>query len=129
MNGSFIDFLRRIGHLCRKELLAILKDPSSRVILIMPALMQSLLFGYAATFDLAHVDYALLDQSRGAASTALIARFDGTGVFKRAATLTSPEQIASLVSRQDALVVIQIGPEFERQLNAGEDAPIQVIID
>ncbi|MBO9514152.1 MAG: ABC transporter permease [Variovorax sp.] len=129
MNGSLLDFLRRVGHLCRKELLAILKDPSSRVILIVPALMQSLLFGYAATYDLTHVDYALLDQSRGAASTALIARLDGTGVFRRAATLASPEQIAPLVNRQDALVVIQIGPDFERRLEAGEDAAIQVIID
>jgi ABC-2 type transport system permease protein len=129
MNGSLFDFLRRIGHLCRKELLAILKDPSSRVILIVPALMQSLLFGYAATYDLTRVDYALLDQSRSGASIALIARLDGTGVFRRAATLTSPDQIAPLVDRQDALVVIQIGPAFERQLYAGENAPIQVIID
>jgi ABC-2 type transport system permease protein len=129
MNGSFIDFLRRVLHLCRKELLVILKDPSSRVILVMPALMQSFLFGYAATYDLTHVDYALLDQSRGGASTALIAKLDGTGVFKRAATLNSPNEIAPIVNAGDALVVIQIGPEFERQLNAGEEAPIQVILD
>ena len=127
--SAFLAFLRRIGHLFRKELLAILKDPSSRVILVMPVVMQSLLFGYAATYDLVRVDYALLDQSRGAASTALIARLDGTGVFRRAATLTSPDQIAPLVNRQDALVVIQIGPDFERRLQAGETAPIQVIID
>ena len=129
MNGSLIDFLRRVAHLCRKELLVILKDPSSRVILVVPALMQSLLFGYAATYDLTHVDYALLDQSRGGASTALIARLDGTGVFKRAATLDSPDQIAPIVNAQDALVVIQIGPQFEQQLNAGLEAPIQVILD
>ena len=129
MNGSFIDFIRRVAHLCRKELLAILKDPSSRVILVVPALMQSLLFGYAATYDLTRVDYALLDLSRSGASTAFIARLDGTGVFRRAATLSSPSQIAPIVSRQDALVVIQIGPLFEEQLLAGEQAPIQVIID
>ena len=129
MLALFPPFLRRIAHLFRKELLAILKDPSSRVILVMPVLMQSLLFGYAATFDLARVDYALLDQSRGGAATALMARLDGTGVFRRAATLASPEQIAPLVNRQDALVVIQIPPDFERRLVAGEEAPIQVIID
>jgi ABC-2 type transport system permease protein len=129
MNGSLIDFLRRVAHLCRKELLVILKDPSSRVILVVPALMQSLLFGYAATYDLTHVDYALLDQSRSGASTALIARLDGTGVFRRAATLDSPIQIAPVVNTRQALVVIQIGPQFEQQLNAGQQAPIQVILD
>jgi ABC-2 type transport system permease protein len=129
MNGSLIAFLRRVAHLCRKELLVILKDPSSRVILVVPALMQSLLFGYAATYDLTHVDYALLDQSRSGASTALIARLDGTGVFRRAATLDSPIQIAPVVNTRQALVVIQIGPQFEQQLNAGQQAPIQVILD
>lgn len=129
MDNAFLDFVRRVANLCRKELLAILKDPSSRVILIVPALMQSLLFGYAATYDLNHVDYALLDQSHSAASTALIAKLDGTGVFRRAATLTSPNEIAPIVNSQDALVVIQIGQQFENQLNAGETASIQVIID
>src|SRR5690349_4186544 len=129
MNGSLIEFLRRVAHLCRKELLVILKDPSSRVILVVPALMQSLLFGYAATYDLTHVDYALLDQSRSGASTALIAKLDGTGVFRRAATLESPVQIAPIVNAQEALVVIQIGPRFEQQLDAGEQAPIQLILD
>jgi len=129
MNGSLIEFLRRVAHLCRKELLVILKDPSSRVILVVPALMQSLLFGYAATYDLTHVDYALLDQSRSGASTALIAKLDGTGVFRRAATLDSPVQIAPIVNAQEALVVIQIGPRFEQQLDAGEQASIQLILD
>lgn len=129
MNASIIDFFRRVANLCRKELLAILKDPSSRVILIVPALMQSLLFGYAATYDLSRVDYALLDQNHSGASVALVAKLDGTGVFRRAATLTSPDQIAPIVNAQEALVVIQIGPQFARQLDAGVAAPIQLIID
>jgi len=129
MNASIIDFVRRTVNLCHNELLVILKDPSSRAILIVPALVQSLLFGYAATYDLTRVDYALLDQSRSSASTALIARLDGTGVFRRAATLDSPNQIAPLVNAQEALLVVQIGPRFEQQLNAGEEASIQVILD
>ena len=43
MNASFIDTVLRILNLCRKEFLAVLKDPASRAILVVPALMQSLL--------------------------------------------------------------------------------------
>jgi ABC-2 type transport system permease protein len=129
MNGSLIVLLRRIANLCRKEFLAVLKDPSSRAILVVPALVQSFLFGYAATYDLTHVPYALLDQSHSAASTALIARLDGTGVFQRAAMLQSQADIARVVDAKEALVVIRIGPRFEQQLRAGESAPIQLIID
>jgi ABC-2 type transport system permease protein len=124
-----LDFLRRVVSLCRKELLAILKDPANRIILVVPSLIESFLFGYAATYDLNNVPYALLDQSRGAASVELIARLDGTGVFRRVATLETPSEIARVIDSGEALMVLQIGPRFERQLNAGEQAAVQLILD
>jgi hypothetical protein len=41
--------------LTRKELLAVLKDPRSRMSLLVPPVVQALIFGYAATYDLNHV--------------------------------------------------------------------------
>lgn len=121
--------LRRLLALCRKEFLAVLKDPSSRVILLVPALMQSLLFGYAGTYDLGEVPYALLDQSHGAAAAELIANLDSTGVFRRVATLRGAGEIAAVIDAQQALLVLCIGPRFEQQLNQGETAPLQLILD
>jgi len=124
-----MDAIHRIAILCRKELLAILKDRASRFVLVVPALVQSVLFGYAATFDLNDVRYALLDQSRGALSAGLVARLDGTGVFHRAATLDSPAQIAGVIDRQQALMVLHLPPDFDRRLSAGDSAPAQLILD
>ena len=90
---ALIATLAQIGALILKELLAIIKEPSSRVILFAPALMQALLFGYGATYDLNHAPYAVLDQSRSAASTELLARLDGAGVFARGhADLVRPDR-------------------------------------
>ncbi|HEY2370490.1 MAG TPA: ABC transporter permease [Polyangiaceae bacterium] len=124
-----IAYLWQILVLCRKELLAILKDPSSRVILFVPVLMQALLFGYGATFDLTNVPYAVVDESGGAASTELLARLDGTGVFKRAATLTSTTEIGPAIDRGDVLLALSFPPDFETRLASGRDAPLQVILD
>ena len=126
---AFIDFWRRLAQLCRKELLAILKDPANRAILVVPALLQSVVFGYAATYNLTNVPYAVLDQSQGAASARLLARLDGTGVFHRVATLTAPRDIARVVDAGDALLVLQFGPDFEARLAQGQEAPLQVILD
>jgi ABC-2 type transport system permease protein len=104
------DFLLRIANLCRKELLAIFKDPASRVILFVPAIMQSLIFGYAATYDLTNVPYALLDQSRTGASAELVAHLDSTGVFHRVATLRTQADIREVIDTEKALLVIQIAP-------------------
>jgi hypothetical protein len=49
------DALFRIVALVRKELLAILKDPRSRIALIAPPIVQCLIFGYAASYDLNNV--------------------------------------------------------------------------
>ncbi|WP_337170601.1 ABC transporter permease [Gemmatimonas aurantiaca] len=129
MPSSFVATMAQIGALIVKELRAILKEPSSRAILLAPALLQGLLFGYGATYDLKHVPYAVLDQSRSAASIALLARLDGTGVFVRDATLTSSSQIAGEIDAGKALMVIGIPSDFEVRLAAGQRAPLQVILD
>ncbi|VFR96777.1 ABC transport system, permease component YbhR [plant metagenome] len=126
---AFFAFLQHLGNLCHKEFLAIFKDPSSRVVLVIPPILQALLFGYGATYDLTNVPYAVLDQSRGAYSTELMARLDGTGVFHRVATLQNSRQIAEPVDAGDALLVIHVPPDFERKLTSGEPAPLQIILD
>lgn len=115
--------------LIRKELLSLIKDRSSRALLLAPVLMQSLLFGYGATYDLTHVPYAVLDQSRGAASAELLARLDGTGVFARVASLTGSEQIDAQIDNGAALLVIVFPADFQNRLAAGHEAPLQVILD
>ncbi|WP_245220314.1 ABC transporter permease [Pusillimonas caeni] len=129
MMDALLAPLAQIASLIRKELLALIKEPASRAILLMPVLVQALLFGYGATYDLRHVPYAVLDQSRGAASTELLARLDGTGVFVREATLTSSRQIARIVDEQKALLVLGIPPDFEERLAAGQRVALQVIFD
>ena len=119
----------RVGSLIRKEVLALLRDPRSRVILFLPPLFQSILFGYAATFDLNHVPYAVYDQDRGAAASDLLARLDGSGVFERIAIIDRASDIARLIDDREALIVVGIGPNFSRKLAAGEQTEVQIIAD
>ena len=66
--NRLMESLLRILALTRKELLAVLKDRRSRMSLLIPPVVQALIFGYAATYDLNHVTYAALDQDHTAAS-------------------------------------------------------------
>lgn len=123
------NYLSQILFLVIKELRALLKDPSSRALLVTPALMQSLLFGYGATYDLTRATYAVLDQSHGHTATQIFAHLNGTGVFRQTATLSSADQIAAMIDGDKALLVISVPEDFERRLAAGEQAPLQVILD
>lgn len=124
-----ITYVAQVLSLIRKEMLALVKDPANRALLFVPAIMQALLFGYGATYDLTHAPYAVLDQSRGTASTELLSRLDGTGVFERVSTLTSSDQIAGMIDSGAALLVIAISSDFEARLSAGREAPLQLILD
>ncbi len=121
--------LLRILSLVRKEVLALIRDPRSRVILFAPALIQSLVFGYAATFDLNNVPYAVFDEDNSGASRDLLAHLDGANAFVRVANIERPEEIARLIDDRTALVVIRIAPDFARHLAAGQPANVQVIVD
>jgi len=123
------DSLRRLFNLCSKEFLAVLKDSANRVILVVPLVLQCLLFGYGATFDLNNVPYAVVDQSRGEQSMRLLARLDGTGKFHRVATLDSPVQIPDMVNSGRALLVLQFASDFDSRLDSEGTAPLQVIAD
>jgi pyoluteorin transport system permease protein len=124
-----LDILLRIVALTRKELLAILKDPRSRVILVVPPILQSLIFGYAATYDLNVVPYAVLDQDHSAASHELLANLEGSGVFQRVANLQQAQDITTTIDDRRALLVVQIPPDFQRNLALGRPANLQVIAD
>ncbi|HTT01449.1 MAG TPA: ABC transporter permease [Steroidobacteraceae bacterium] len=121
--------LQRILALARKELLAVLKDRRSRNSLLLPPIIQCLIFGYAATYDLNHVPYAVLDQDRTAASRELLAGLDGAGVFERVANLQAAEDIGRVIDDRRALLVIQINRDFEKRLLSGQTADVQLIAD
>jgi ABC-2 type transport system permease protein len=124
-----LDALQRILALTLKELLAVLKDSQERFTLLAPPILQCLVFGYAATYDLNDVPYAVLDQDRSGASIQLLARLDGSGIFRRVATLASESEIREQIDSRSALVVLQFDQEFERRLLAGDVAGVQVIAD
>jgi ABC-2 type transport system permease protein len=121
--------LRRILALVLKEFVMILKDPKSRFVIIGPPLIQFIVFGYAATYDLKNVRYAVFDESRSVLSRQLLSRVKGTGIFYLTGTLFSQDQVSEYIDNEKARLVIHIGPEFERNLRTAEPATVQVIAD
>jgi len=129
MSGALWASLLRILALARKELLATFKDTRARYTIFVPPILQALIFGYAATYDLNHVPYAVLDQDHSAASAELLGQIDGSRVFERVADLTRQSDVRAWISDRRALVVVQIPQDFERRLAAGQGADVEVIAD
>ncbi len=121
--------LNRIRALVIKEFLAILRDPKSRFVIIGPPIIQMLVFGYAATFDLTNVPYAIYNEDPDGPARELIARLRGSANFEEVAVVAHEEQIAPLIDSRKVLLVLHVGPRFSRDLLRGRSATVLLIVD
>lgn len=120
---------KRILALTIKEFLALLKDRKGRLVLVVPPLIQLLVFGYAATFELRQVPYAVYSEDRGNVSRDLLAAFRGSSSFNLVAQLQNEIRIAPLIESKQVLMVLRVGPNFSADLLSGRTSQIQIIVD
>jgi len=121
--------MERILALVVKEFLALLRDPRSRFVIIGPPVIQLVVFGYAATYDLNHIPFAVYDECSNVESRDLIARFQGSPNFRQAAVISHDDQVADLLDSRQVMLVLHIGPQFGRDLHSAGTTSVQVILD
>lgn len=121
--------LARLKQMVIKEFIQVFRDKRTRFVLFGPPIIQMLIFGYAATFEIRHVPTVVLDQDHSQESRELISRFSSSPYFEVRRQLTEQRQIPVLIDRGEATVALQIHPGFAQNLRTGETAPLQVIVD
>ena len=120
---------QQIHALFVKELLAVWKDPRSRFVLIGPPIIQLLVFGYAATYDLQDVPIAFYVEDGGGDARELVARFAGSPVFRTVAHLERESDIARVIDAREATLVVHVGQDFSRDLRVAPPARVQLVVD
>ncbi len=115
--------LQRVVALSIKELLALLRDAASRAVLIGPPIIQLLVFGYAATFDLTHVPFVVYNQDQGQLSRDFIARFAGSPSFDLLRIVHNQNALQQAIDDKSALMAMDIDPNFTSDLERGRTSP------
>ncbi|HXW27466.1 MAG TPA: ABC transporter permease [Xanthobacteraceae bacterium] len=121
--------LARIIPIVIKELIELWRDKWGRFRLIVPTILQMLLFGYAATFEVYHVSTAVLDLDHSQESRELMARFTSSNRLRVVKTALSQAEIDRAIDRSDAAVALVVHAGFAQLLRKGQSAPLQVIVD
>ncbi|MFZ1938337.1 MAG: ABC transporter permease, partial [Terracidiphilus sp.] len=119
----------RLNQMLIKEFIQVFRDKRTRIILIVPPIVQMLVFGYAATFEIRHVSTAVLDLDHSQESRELLSRFSSSPYFDVQRQLTSSQQIRDLIDSGSATIGLEIDAGFAQKLQRGETAPLQVIVD
>ncbi len=119
----------RIITLIIKELQTLLRDPQSRVILIMPVLLQLGLFPFAATLEVANNTLAVFNEDNGKASNELIQRFAQAQAFSELLPLYSEAEVRAAIDNQQALLVLRFPADFSSDVATGRAATMQALLD
>ncbi len=119
----------RIRSLVVKELLALWGDPRGRIILIVPPLIQMMIFSFAATQEVKDVPIAILNDDIGTYARDLIARFEGSPNFSRVLFLHGDADVAPAIDSRSVLMVVHIRADFSREIAAGRTTTVQLLLD
>lgn len=121
--------LRRLLAQIRKELLSILRDPRSRMVLIGPPLLQLFVFAFAATLEVRSVAVAVFDEDAGRWSEELVARVGATDLVRELVAVHSGADLEAALNRRQVLLALRIPADFSRRLERGQPATLQVVVD
>jgi ABC-2 type transport system permease protein len=121
--------LRALRPVILKEFRQIRRDPTSLGMLLVLPTALIILVGYALDFDVKHVPLVVYDQNRSPESRALIERLGNTESFHQVGRVVSYDEIERLFLEGVASVAIVVPPAFGRDLLAGREAKVQILVD
>ena len=120
---------RRVSAVARKEFLHVLRDSRSLVMALAMPMLMLMLFGYALTLDVDNVPLAVWDQSGTAQSRELIGRFAGSRYFALVGYVNNYRDLERAIDTGEAMMGLVVPRDFAQQIEAGRDAPVQLIVD
>ncbi len=121
--------MNRVLALIRKELQALWGDRQGRILMIVPVLMQLIVFSFAATLEVKNNTLGIFNQDGGQASAELIQRLARAKAFTKVEFIHSEAELTQTIESQRALLVVRFAPDFSRQVTAHRPAPIQIVLD
>jgi len=121
--------MKALAGLLRKEVLHILRDRRTLVVIIALPILQVILFGYAIRTDVDHVRLAIVDPDPDEVTLALRARFEAAGVFRTVAVVPRVDRLEPLFQRGAAQGAVAFEPRFAERLGRGIPAGLLIVAD
>ncbi len=120
---------RRIIALIKKEFITIWKDPRSRTLIIVPPILQLVIFAHAATMEVRNINMAVLDKSNTVESRNLINQFEHSKWFKNFYFTENENDVANLIRTKKAQIALVLNTDFATNLKKKKQTNVQIILD
>lgn len=119
----------RLGSLLTKEFKQILRDKQLVSLLIAPPVLQLILYGFALSPEVKHLDLSILDLSKSPISREIISGVVNNNVFDIKSYADSTAEISKQVAQGDVNLGLIIPNDTSRKVKNKSPVPLQVLID
>ena len=109
--------LQRLRAIIVKELIRMFRDPRARMSLLIPPLIQLLIFAQAATMEVKHIELAVVDLDRGPVAFEILQRLRGSPSFDRVLLLPSVEAARRDVERENVIGIMSLPSGFSADVH------------
>src|SRR4051812_46543419 len=121
--------MRQFVSFVKKEFYHILRDKRTLFILLGMPIVQIIIFGFALTNEVKHARFAVLDQSKDAATAELVSTLDASRYFDFYKSISNHQEIERLFRRGEVKIVLIFPPGFNESLKHMNMAEVQIIAD
>jgi ABC-2 type transport system permease protein len=120
---------RRIRAVARKEVIQILRDSLSLMVVLLMPLMQMALLGYGVNLDIKHVPICVFDREGSQQSEALLKAFQSSQYFSIVEMERDYAGVKRAVDAGRCRMAIVVPPDFSQDLASENAASVQAILD
>jgi ABC-2 type transport system permease protein len=118
-----------ILHIFKKELIQIKRDPRILPMFLVAPVIQLVLLGYAASFDIRNIPIAVCDMDISESSRTLARSFITSGYFRIVKNTRDMDSLDAMLASNEVRMGILIPAGFERSVLRGAPEPVGLIID
>jgi ABC-2 type transport system permease protein len=120
---------QRVFSVARKEMLHILRDPTTLFFALFMPVMEMFLLGFAIDTNVRHIHTVVLDLDQKQESRTLLQKFENSEDFQIVEYVFSDQALNQAIIAGRARVGIKIPEDYSRRLEAGDTAQILVLVD
>jgi ABC-2 type transport system permease protein len=121
--------LREIVNITFKEFIQLRRDKRMFPLILLAPVIQLLMYGYAATFDIENIRTVVYDSDRSADSREYLRRYFNSRYFQLAGYADDARQVRSALDTGSAATAIVIPANFSKDLRRSGGARVQMLID
>jgi len=120
---------RRIFAMMRKEVIQILRDPLSLMVIFAMPIVQLVIYGYGVNLDIKHIPLCVYDQDGTQFSQDLLKHFQATDYFSIVHVADNYPDVIRQIDGGACTVAVVVPSRFSEDLHLGGQAPVQALLD